>query len=105
LASYTQITRNEAGEYIRETKDSPTKTFYLIEYATVATYYKVEARDLDEAQDRMYNADDGVESIENPDRLDVMVDDEVDEKDWDIVKEKLEWREFVAKDLERVCLD
>ena len=105
MASYTQITRNEAGEYIRETKDSPTKTFYLIEYATVATYYKVEARDLDEAQDRMYNADDGVESIENPDRLDVMVDDEVDEKDWDIVKEKLEWREFVAKDLERVCLD
>ena len=97
MTTYTQITRNEDGEYIRETKDSPTKTFYLVEYATIATYYKVKARDLDEAQDRMYNVDDGVESIENPDRIDVMVDDWVDEKDWDIVKEKLEWRKQVAR--------
>ena len=95
MATYTQITRNEDGEYIRETKDSPTKTFYLVEYATIATYYKVKARDLYEAQDRMYNVDDGVESIENPDRIDVMVDDWVDGKDWDIVKEKLEWRKNV----------
>ena len=87
MANYTQITRNADGEYIRETKELPTKTFYLVEYATVATYYKVKARDLDEAQDRMYNVDDGVESIENPDRIDVMVDDWVDGKDWDIVKE------------------
>ena len=93
MASYTQITRNDAGEYIRETKESPTKTFYLIEYATVATYYKVEARDLDEAT---LTYEDG-ESIESPDRIDVMIDDEVDEKDWDIVKEKLEWRKMVAK--------
>ena len=93
MASYTQITRNEAGEYIRETKESPTKTFYLVEYATVATYYKVEARDLDEAT---LTYTDG-ESIESPDRIDVMIDDEVDEKDWDIVKEKLEWRKMVAK--------
>ena len=97
MTTYTQITRNEDGEYIRETKDSPTKTFYLVEYATIATYYKVKARDLDEAQDRMYNVADGVESIENPDRIDVMVDDWVDEKDWDIVKEKLEWRKQVAR--------
>ena len=97
MATYTQITRNADGEYIRETKELPTKTFYLVEYATVATYYKVKARDLDEAQDRMYNVDDGVESIENPDRIDVMVDDWVDEKDWDIVKEKLEWRKQVAR--------
>ena len=98
MATYTQITRNADGEYIRETKKSPAKTFYLVEYATIATYYKVEARSLDEAQDRMYNVDDdGVESIENPDRIDVMVDDWVDEKDWDIVKEKLEWRKQVAK--------
>ena len=97
MANYTQITRNADGEYIRETKELPTKTFYLVEYATVATYYKVKARDLDEAQDRMYNVDDGVESIENPDRIDVMVDDWVDEKDWDIVKEKLEWRKQVAR--------
>ena len=95
MANYTQITRNADGEYIRETKELPTKTFYLVEYATIATYFKVKARDLDEAQDRMYNVDDGVESIENPDRIDVMVDDWVDGKDWDIVKEKLEWRKNV----------
>ena len=41
--------------------------------------------------------DDGIESIENPDRIDIVVDDWVDEKDWDIVKEKLEWRKMVAK--------
>ena len=95
MANYTQITRNADGEYIRETKELPTKTFYLVEYATIATYFKVKARDLDEARDNMY--DDGIESIENPDRIDVIVDDWVDEKDWDIVKEKLEWRKQVAR--------
>jgi hypothetical protein len=39
--------------------------------------------------------DDGVESIENPDRFDVVVDDWCDEKDWEIVKEKQEWRQSV----------
>ena len=95
MTTYTQITRNADGEYIRETKDSLTKTFYLVEYATIGTYYKVKARSLDEARDNMY--DDGVESIESPDRIDIVVDDWVDEKDWDIVKEKLEWRKQVAK--------
>ena len=57
MANYTQITRNADGEYIRETKELPTKTFYLVEYATIATYFKVKARDLDEARDNMY--DDG----------------------------------------------
>ena len=98
MTTYTQITRNADGEYIRETKKSPAKTFYLVEYATIATYYKVEARSLDEAQDRMYNVDDdGVESIENPDRFDVMVDDWLDEKDYNRMKEKLEWRKQVAR--------
>jgi hypothetical protein len=98
MTTYTQITRNADGEYIRETKDSLTKTFYLVEYSTIGTYYKVEARSLDEAQDRMYNVDDdGVESIENPDRFDVMVDDWLDEKDYNRMKEKLEWRKQVAR--------
>ena len=42
MSTYTQITRNEDGEYIRETKQLPTNTVYLVEYATKATYYKVE---------------------------------------------------------------
>jgi len=98
MTTYTQITRNADGEYIRETKKLPAKTFYLVEYSTIGTYYKVEARSLDEAQDRMYNVDDdGVESIENPDRFDVMVDDWLDEKDYNRMKEKLEWRKQVAR--------
>ena len=92
MATYTQITRNEDGEYIREVKDSPTKTFYLVEYATVVTHFKVEATSLEEAEEKMY---DYGESIESPDRVDVMVDDWGDEKDWEIVKEKLEWRQSV----------
>ena len=96
MATYTQITRNEDGEYIRETKESPTNTIYLVEYSTIATYFKVEnVRNYQEAYDKMY--DDGVESIESPDRIDIVVDDWVDEKDWDIVKEKLEWRKQVAR--------
>ena len=58
MASYTQITRNEAGEYIRETKNSSPKTFYLVAYATHATYFKVEADTYEEACDNMY--DDGI---------------------------------------------
>ena len=92
MTTYTQITRNADGEYIRETKDSLTKTFYLVEYATVVTHFKVEATSLEEAEEKMY---DYGESIESPDRIDVVVDDWVDAKDWDIVKEKLEWRKMV----------
>ena len=95
MANYTQITRNADGEYIRETKELPTKTFYLVEYATIATYFKVKARDLDEARDNMY--DDGIESVEHPDRFDVMVDETYDNGElFDMAKEKQEWREMVA---------
>ena len=95
MASYTQITRNEAGEYIRETKNSPPKTFYLVEYATKATYFKVEADTYEEARDNMY--DDGIESVEHPDRFDVMVDETYDNGElFDMAKEKQEWREMVA---------
>ena len=95
MASYTQITRNEDGEYIRETKDSPTKTIYLVEYATKATYFKVEARNYQEAYDKMY--DDGVESVEHPDRHDVIVDETYDNGElMDMAKSKRDWREMVA---------
>ena len=107
MASYTQITRNEDGEYIRETKESPS-TIYLVEYSTIATYFKVEnVRNYQEAYDKMY--DDGIESVEHPDRFDVMVDETYDNGElMDMAKNKQEWREtvrFVAEDLERICLD
>ena len=88
MASYTQITRNEAGEYIRETKQSLTKTIYLVEYATKATYFKVEnVRNYQEAYDKMY--DYGVESVEHPDRFDVMVDETYDNGElMDLAKDK-----------------
>ena len=88
MATYTQITRNEDGEYIRETKESPTKTIYLVEYATTATYFKVEnVRNYQEAYDRMY--DYGVESVEHPDRFDVMVDETYDNGElMDLAKDK-----------------
>jgi len=95
LASYTQITRNEDGEYIRETKNLSPKTFYLVEYSTIATYFKVEADTYEEARDNMY--DDGIESVEHPDRFDVMVDETYDNGElFDMAKEKQEWREMVA---------
>ena len=95
MASYTQITRNEDGEYIRETKNLSPKTFYLVEYATKATYFKVEADTYEEARDNMY--DDGIESVEHPDRFDVMVDETYDNGElFDMAKEKQEWREMVA---------
>jgi len=88
MATYTQITRNEDGEYIRETKESLTKTIYLVEYATKATYFKVEnVRNYEEAYDRMY--DYGVESVEHPDRFDVMVDETYDNGElMDLAKDK-----------------
>ena len=100
MSTYTQITRNEDGEYIRETKQLPTNTVYLVEYATKATYYKVEnVRDSVEAEEKMY--DDGVESVEHPDRHDVIVDETYDNGElMENAKEKLMWRKMVeAADL------
>ena len=96
MASYTQITRNEDGEYIRETKNLSPKTFYLVEYSTIATYFKVEnVRNYQEAYDKMY--DDGVESVEHTDRFDVIVDETYDNGElFDMAKGKQEWREMVA---------
>ena len=96
MAKYTQITRNEDGEYIRETKESPAKTFYLVEYSTIATYFKVEnVRNYQEAYDKMY--DDGVESVEHPDRHDVIVDETYDDGElMDMAKSKRDWQEIVA---------
>ena len=96
MATYTQITRNEDGEYIRETKESPANTIYLVEYSTIATYFKVEnVRNYQEAYDKMY--DDGVESVEHPDRHDVIVDETYDDGElMDMAKSKRDWREMVA---------
>ena len=44
---------------------SKQETFYLVEYATVATYYKVEAASRDEATTKMY--DGSTEGIQSPD--------------------------------------
>ena len=94
MATYTQITRNEDGEYIRETKDSSKNIVYLVEYSTVATYFKVKADTYEEAYDKMY--DDGAESVEHPDRFDVMVDETYDNGElMDLAKDKLEWRKNV----------
>ena len=95
MAKYTQITRNEDGEYIRETKESP-NTIYLVEYSTIATYFKVEnVRNYEEAYDKMY--EDGVQSIEHPDRFDVIVDETYDEGElMDNAIEKQLWRKMVA---------
>ena len=94
MATYTQITRNEDGEYIRETKESP-NTIYLVEYSTIATYFKVEnVRNYQEAYDKMY--DDGVESVEHPDRHDVIVDETYDKGElFDNAMEKQLWRKMV----------
>jgi hypothetical protein len=72
MATYTQLTRNEDGEYIRETKNSP-ETFYLVEYATQATYYKVDANSFEDACDLIEtgNTHEGIVSI---DRTDVWID-------------------------------
>ena len=92
--TYTQLTRNADGEYIRETKNAP-KTFYLVEYATKATYFKVEANTYEEACAKMY--DDGIESVEHPDRFDVIVDETYDNGElMDNAIEKQVWRKMVA---------
>ena len=96
MAKYTQITRNEDGEYIRETKESPANTIYLVEYSTIATYFKVEnVRNYEEAYDKMY--EDGVQSIEHPDRFDVIVDETYDNGElMDGAIEQHLWRKMVA---------
>ena len=103
MATYTQITRNEDGEYIRELKSynrhhaktPPANTVYLVEYATIATYFKVKADNYEEAYDKMY--DDGVESVEHPDRFDVIVDETYDNGElMDNAIEKQLWRKMVA---------
>tara|TARA_R110000824_G_C14689144_1_gene621231 strand:- start:44 stop:376 length:333 start_codon:yes stop_codon:yes gene_type:complete len=71
MGTYTQLTRNADGEYIRETKDT-LETFYLVEYSTIATYYKVDAPSFEEAVDQIDDAQhEGVTSI---DRSDVFID-------------------------------
>jgi hypothetical protein len=85
MGKYTQLTRNADGEYIRETKNSP-ETFYLVEYATHATYYKVEARSYEDACDLIDygNTDEGIVSI---DRSDVFID-YTDKDIYDMMKQK-----------------
>ena len=73
MATYTQLTRNEDGKYIRETKNTP-ETFYLVEYATHATYYKVDnANSFEDACDLVENGNthEGIVAI---DRSDVFID-------------------------------
>ena len=72
MGTYTQLTRNADGEYISEVKKSP-ETFYLVEYATHATYYKVDANSFEDACDLVENGntDEGIVSI---DRSDVFID-------------------------------
>jgi hypothetical protein len=86
MGTYTQLTRNADGEYVRETKNSP-ETFYLVEYATHATYYKVDnANSFEDACDLIGygNTDEGIVSI---DRSDVFID-YTDKDIYDMMKQK-----------------
>ena len=65
------------------------ETFYLVEYAIVATYYKVEAVNRDEATTKMY--DGSTKGIESQDRIDVEIQD-ADVEDYEYVKSKNDWR-------------
>ena len=71
MAEYTQLTRNDAGEYVREIKNT-LETFYLVEYSTIATYYKVDAPSFEEAVDQV--ADGEHEGVTSIDRTDVFID-------------------------------
>ena len=71
MATYTQLTSNEDGSYIRETKNTP-ETFYLVEYATIATYFKIVSASLEDACAKITDGTAlGVTSI---DRSDVFID-------------------------------
>ena len=84
MGTYTQLTRNADGEYIRETKNT-LETFYLVEYSTIATYYKVDAPSFEEAVDQVDDAQhEGVTSI---DRSDVFID-YTDKDIYDMMKQK-----------------
>jgi len=85
MGTYTQLTRNADGEYIRETKHTR-ETFYLVEYATQATYYEVEARSYEDACDLIDygNTREGIVSI---DRSDVFID-YTDKDIYDMMKQK-----------------
>ena len=85
MGMYTQLVRDdESGTYTRETKHTP-ETFYLVEYSTIATYYKVDAPSFEEAVDQIDDAQhEGVTSI---DRTDVFIDI-ASEDVYDMVKQK-----------------
>jgi len=85
MGTYTQLVRDdESGTYTRETKHTP-ETFYLVEYSTIATYYKVDAPSFEEAVDQIDDAQhEGVTSI---DRTDVFIDI-ASEDVYDMVKQK-----------------
>ena len=56
MAEYVRLHgRNEAGEYLKEIKHSA-GTFYLVEYRTTPTYYKIRAKTFDDAVEQI---DDG----------------------------------------------
>ncbi len=60
---------NEVVEPIDLTND----TFYVVEYATVATYYKVKANTYEEAENKVY--EDGLDGIESMDRHEVQLEE------------------------------
>ena len=99
MGTYTQLTRNADGEYIRETKNSP-ETFYLVEYATHATYYKVDAKSYEDACDLIDygNTDEGIVSI---DRSDVFID-YTDKDIYDMMKQKDDVKMAYARTPKRV---
>jgi|TARA_R110000822_G_scaffold84841_5_gene198980 hypothetical protein len=49
------------------------QTYYVVEYATVATYYKVEADNYEEAENKVY--EDGLDGIESIDRHEVELEE------------------------------
>ena len=85
MGMYTQLVRDdESGTYTRETKHTH-ETFYLVEYSTIATYYKVDAPSFEEACDQVDDAQhEGITSI---DRTDVFIDI-ASEDVYDMVKQK-----------------
>jgi len=85
MGTYTQLVRDdESGTYTRETKHTP-ETFYLVEYSTIATYYKVDAPSFEEACDQIDDAQhEGITSI---DRTDVFIDI-ASEDIYDMMKQK-----------------
>ena len=71
MATYTQLTRNEDGSYIRETKNTP-ETFYLVEYSTIATYFKIVSENLEDACAKI--TDGTALGVPSENRSDVFID-------------------------------